>query len=243
VFQDHRGEDVLIAVVADGAGSAPRAETGSLLACAVVGDEIRALLMAGGSLGDVTRDFVAALIGRFQAEVSACAATDGARSRDFACTIVAAVVGVDRAVFFQVGDGAIVVSGPEEQEHYSCIFWPDTGEYENVTFFATDADAVDHLGWALAERAIDEVALFSDGLERLALHYASRQAYAPFFRGMLAILSGPAISREALSAGLVDLLSSAAVRERTDDDTTLILATRREPMPPPRGEDGESGGL
>ena len=78
------------------------------------------------------------------------------------------------------------------------------------------------------ERRIDEVALFSDGLQRLALHYQTRTAHAGFFKPMLATLrAAPADALESLSTQLAAYLSSPAVNERTDDDKTLVLATRQ----------------
>lgn len=78
------------------------------------------------------------------------------------------------------------------------------------------------------EERIDEVALLSDGLQRLALHYQTRTAHAAFFKPMLATLRDASEDAlESLSARLEDYLSSPAVNERTDDDKTLVLASRR----------------
>ena len=69
------------------------------------------------------------------------------------------------------------------------------------------------------------MALFTDGLQTLALDY-TRAAHSPFFAPMFA-----ALSSETEPGGLLGPLSafleSPAVNERTDDDKTLILATRK----------------
>lgn len=228
ILETSGGEPVLVAVASDGAGSALRAEVGSQLACCLVLDAVSALLAEGGSTRDITRPFVEAWLGRFHQEIAAQAEAEELRPRDFACTIVAAVVGLDHAVFFQIGDGAIVVSSADEVDGYSWVFWPATGEYENLTFFATDPEAVSHLELDSVERTIDEVALFTDGLQRLALHYQSRTAHAPFFKPLLSAVSGALPeAAEDLSAKLAAYLSSPLINDRTDDDKTLILATRR----------------
>ena len=242
------GEPWLVAVVADGAGSASRAEVGSRLACDVVKAELGALAAAGGSLAELTRPWAETLLSRLQEAVTVQADADGGRARDYACTLLAAVVGGDRAVFFQVGDGAIVISAPDGGEdragdEYRWVFWPDTGEYENVTFFATKPDALAHLEWAEMDRRVDEVALFSDGLQRLALHYASRTVHAPFFSSKLAVLRESASSPESLAVGLARFLSSPEVDERTDDDRTLVLATRRPGRSPAGVLHAQTGGL
>jgi hypothetical protein len=235
------GPPILVALAADGAGSASRAEVGAELACAFFLDEITAFLAAGSALADLNREAVWGLLQKFQGRIGEEAAASGLTPRDFAATLVAAVVGVGEAVFFQVGDGAIVVSTPEERPEerpeeeaaYSWVFWPASGEYENTTFFLTDGDVERHLAWERSERPIDQLALFTDGLQRLALHFQSRTAHAPFFRSKLRVLENAAdAAPETLSHLLAHFLSSPEVDARTDDDKTLILATRRPPASP-----------
>jgi hypothetical protein len=228
------GETVLIAVVSDGAGSAAKAEVGAGLACRLAHEEIAAAL-ATGRVSGITRAWVVDWLARFQAEIAERAAAEECAPRDFACTLLVAVIGSDCAVFFQVGDGVIVVPAEAEEVDeagnaggaYRWVFWPDNGEYENVTFFAVEPQAAERLQFALVERRIDEVALLSDGLQRLALHYQSRTAHEAFFKPMLtALRTAPDDALESLSAQLETYLSSPPVNERTDDDKTLILATR-----------------
>ena len=220
------GEPVLIAVVCDGAGSAARADAGAELASRMIHDEIAAALGAGGGVRDITQGWIEECLRHFQAAVAAQAEAEGCQPMDFACTLLAAAVGPDCAAFCQIGDGVIVIG--EDEDTYRWIFWPERGEYENVTFFATEPEAADHLQCELLEERIDEVALLSDGLQRLALHYQTRTAHAAFFKPMLATLRAASEDAlESLSGQLAAYLSSPAVNERTDDDKTLVLATRR----------------
>jgi hypothetical protein len=215
------GEALLVAVVADGAGSATRSGDGARLACALMLEETRALREPG----DLSRELVCDWLARFQGEIGVRAEAEGLAPRDFACTLLVAVVGEERAAFFQIGDGAMVVS---DGDGYAWVFWPDNGEYENLTYFATDPQAADHLRFDTVDRAVDEIALFSDGLQRLALHYQTRTAHPPFFRSLFAaVRAADGESAESLSGKLAAYLSSPQVNERTDDDKTLILATRR----------------
>lgn len=224
------GERVLVALVSDGAGSAARADEGARLACELTLQWVRELLASGGSVGEITREQAATWILQLQSEIGARAEAEGLKPRDFACTLVAAVVGADQAAFFQIGDGAIVVSTPEEGDEYGWVFWPESGEYENVTFFVTEPHATERLQHDLIRRPIDEVSLFSDGLQRLLLHYQTRTAHAPFFRSMLGtVRNAEQAALSTLREGLSAYLQSPAVNERTDDDKTLILATRRNP--------------
>ncbi len=237
------GEAVLVALVADGAGSALCAQEGAQLTCGFLLAAIDGALAAGTAVADLTRDVVAGWIAALRARLGEQAAAAGRELRAYASTLVGAVVGSQLAVFFQIGDGAIVVSAPEEgYDGYGWIFWPGGGEYENTTFFVTDAEFLNHLEWTLIERPFDEVALFSDGLQRLALHFQTRTAYAPFFRSKLAPIAAAAdVPAEALSAELARFLASPVVEARTDDDKTLILATRR--PAPVAAPDGQAAAL
>jgi hypothetical protein len=230
VIADVSGAPVLTAVAADGAGSARYAEVGARLACdwfmAAAGDHFA----HGGRVTDLTHGRVGDWIVRWQESIKKRAEAEDGRPRDFACTILAAVVGEDAAAFFQVGDGAIVVADQRTPGDYCWVFWPEKGEYENVTAFATEPDALDHLQHCLVDGAIDEVAIFTDGLQRLALHMQSQTVHLPFFRPMFAPLRhGQAGYMEELSVALVQFLGSEAVNSRTDDDKTLILASRLSP--------------
>jgi hypothetical protein len=219
------GGPILVAVVADGAGSASRSQDGSRLSCDFVAAAVRTFCDAGGAVRDLSRETVSGWLTRLQAEIAALADAEGLGPRDFACTLVAAIIGEEHAAFFQLGDGAMVVSDGDD---YAWIFWPDQGEYENLTFFVTDPQSLERLQVDLCERRIEEIALFSDGLQRLVLNYQSRTAHAPFFRPLLSTVraaDGEAVA--SLSAKLAAYLNSPPVNDRTDDDKTLILATRR----------------
>ncbi len=227
------GNGVLAAVVADGAGSATHSAVGAELACTLFLEEMTTLFAGGGRVHDIDRSFVAAWLTHFQHAVASRAEAVSERPRDFACTLLAAVVDEEAAAFLQVGDGAIVVAAPREPDEYCWIFWPQRGEYENVTVFATDPAAADHLEHDVIDRRFDEIALFTDGLQRLALHFASQTVHNPFFRPMFAHLrSAPSGYLSAASGALATFLDSAAVNDRTDDDKTLLLATRRLAEPP-----------
>ena len=94
--------------------------------------------------------------------------------------------------------------------------------------------AADRMAFDLVSGPIDEVALFTDGIKFLVLHYATKTVHAPFFEKMFSPVRASKTEHvdEALSAGLERYLASPAVCERTDDDKTLILATRRAPPTP-----------
>jgi hypothetical protein len=223
-------DGALVAVVSDGAGSAPRAEVGAEVAVQAVVDRLRRLVEGPAcpellpALQDAARHARDAVLARAEAE--------GEEASSYAATLLALVDTPDAGAALQIGDGVIVVG--DEADGWRWMFWPERGEYANTTRFLTDNDALEHLRVAELRSSPTEVAIMTDGLQSLALHYASRSVNEPFFHGMFQPLHGSSGFREvpALSASLEQFFSSDRVRMRTDDDVSLILATRRSPAPP-----------
>lgn len=213
----------LIAVVADGAGTAELAHIGADIAVGIVSTVAQLGVRAGRCDFDEVLREGANLARTRLIEV---AQERGMPPRDLACTLLAVIVAPLGGAALQIGDGAIVVG---ERAQWRCVFWPQKGEYANSTFFLSDERALANAEVASLGDDVHDVALLSDGLEPLALQFASRTAHEPFFRSVFAPLAPLATHGESAphSQGLSAMLDSAAVRSRTDDDATLVLATRR----------------
>lgn len=225
VFPGSADGDVLLSVVADGAGSAKQADVGSAIACQSI-TESATFFLARRPLNHITRKTIEGWIASFQQAISSIASTMNLRPRDYACTLLAALVAENHAVFFQIGDGSIVVSDAEEKS-YGHVFWPERGEYENATFFATNRRFAANLRFASVRRVVVELAMFSDGLQRLALDFQKNMPHEPFFRGIFPpVRKASPENAGQLSRCLSEFLGSARVNQRTDDDKTLVLATR-----------------
>lgn len=208
-------EDALIAVVADGAGSASRADLGAQRACASL------LASASRAVSERQPLDARAWFETARTHLADLAATEKIDQRDLACTALLAVVTPEVALFAQLGDGAIVATAGDT---FRPIFWPEPGEYVNVSDFLTDAAMPEKLLLTTSE-PVSELALFTDGLQRLALDYATRLGHPGFFN----VLFGPlrlCADAEVLREPLRSLLLSPRINARTDDDKTLILATR-----------------
>lgn len=225
-ISDEDKSSILVAVVSDGAGSSIKAEIGSKLACHLFITEVRNVFKEGGNISDITLDFIQQFILKFQEVVLLFPEHKEYELKDFACTFLASVIGESSAVFTQVGDGAMVIPS-EESENYSWVFWPQQGEYANTTNFITNTNAINAIEYKFITHQIKKVALFSDGIQNLALHYQTQTAYSPFFRSMFNWLSKEPIGySKNLTSSLVSFLNSPKVNELTDDDKTLILASR-----------------
>ena len=75
------------------------------------------------------------------------------------------------------------------------------------------------------ETRLDKVAIFSDGIQRMAMNMATNTAHTPFFTPFFKTLQGATYEQEDhLKVKLTQFLSSSAVDERTDDDKSLAFA-------------------
>jgi hypothetical protein len=220
------GEECLVALVSDGAGSAICGGKGAMVACEtgirVIGDWIS----QAESLSNLSSEAAAEWVDTIRDHLWLASRAEGLLPRDYACTLLGVVICGNNAAFFQVGDGAIVIG---EGDGFRPVFWPDSGEYANMTYFLTDENALSNLHSEVHPAGPAEVAVFSDGIQRLVLVYKTKEAHKPFFEPIFARLRKAADNEEcdSLSEQLATFLGSPAVNERTDDDKTLVLATRR----------------
>lgn len=205
-------------VVADGAGSASHAAIGAQIACT----EFIQLVEALEPEMLCTKAGMMELFTTVRAAVVAAAANHKVAPRELACTILLAVIGPTTAALAQIGDGAIVVGCAQE---YRVVFWPESNEYANATDFLTDAAFANALKFVTITEPIDAVAVFTDGLQRLALEFANRSAYPGFFQPLFEELRS-AVNSELLMEPFHNFLDSERVNARTDDDKTLIIAVR-----------------
>ena len=211
-------------MVADGAGTAELAHIGAEIAVATVSSVAQLGVRAGrDDYQDILREGAALARQR----LVEAAAERKAEPRDLACTLLAVIVAPIGGGALQIGDGVIVIG--EQPLSWRWLFWPQKGEYANTTFFLSDEKALAKAEVAALPDEVQDVALMSDGLEPLALQFATRKAHEPFFRTVLAPLQAATDKGEAtaLSTGLATLLASPAVRSRTEDDASLVIATRR----------------
>jgi serine/threonine protein phosphatase PrpC len=218
--------EVLIAVVADGAGSTTDGQTGAEIACQIFTEQVADFLSAkDASVKSLTADFGKLWISYFQQKIAAISQKDKKELRDYASTFVGAVVGENSAVFYQIGDGAIVFSNSGDTESYRFAIAPVETEYVNVTEFVTDETAASSLRFEMIEESVEDVILFSDGIYAVAVDYQTNQPHEPFLMPMIAPLrNGNAAN--GLNEKLENFLASPKINEKTDDDKTIILASR-----------------
>ena len=108
VWQADGAQPVLIAALADGAGSAELAEVGAALASSLVVEIVEAALTEIGgrsSLADILRYAV----GEARTVIGLKAEHDGRALNDYAATLLIAVLSPNGGAVGQIGDGAAVI--------------------------------------------------------------------------------------------------------------------------------------
>jgi hypothetical protein len=226
VFLDGADGETLIVVVSDGAGSAKFGATGSEITTGRLLELAASWLREGNKVRSLDAKTVLDWLDGVRDNISHEASANGHQMRDYAATLLLAMMNERASAFAQIGDGAIVTS--DEAGEWEAEFWPQRGVYANQTFFVTDETAHEHLRFAQGIRSNREVAVFSDGLERVLLNHSEHRAHSPVFDKMLQPL------RTARGDGHVSQLSEALARymqsepitSRTDDDVTLVIASR-----------------
>lgn len=211
----------LACAVADGLGSAARADAGAQVAVVAALDALVAGLPWDGAACDPGA-CEATIRAAFAAAREALVAAAGDDPlRDLATTLLLAAATDGWTAVGQIGDGAVVGLWPDGR--LETLSQPQRGEYANETTPLTADDALERLRVAVWPDPVQALALFSDGLQALALDLATGEPFAPFFAPFLAALADP-FDPEATAERLAAFLDAPRVCARTDDDKTLLMA-------------------
>ncbi len=223
IITDSVGEEVLVAIVSDGAGSANKAKEASELVTKKAIELFTEFIETDKSINEAA---ILALVETIYDELMQVATLAEESLSEYSCTFLGAVIYQSSAVFFQIGDGAIIRD--DGNDCFSTIWWPHNGEYVNTTSFITDDNNFANLKITIISETINEIAILTDGLQHLSLNNETSTVYQPFFTGLFKWLryANKAEEVEILNNKLEEYLCSGAINSRTDDDKTLFLATR-----------------
>ena len=214
------GQSLLSLFVADGAGSAVKGGEGADLAIQAAAAFLAKKIDAREvGLSDVlATDMVLAV----RECIAQAAEKAGLTPRDYACTFLGLISSSTATLTMQIGDGGIVLDVGGGLE---LAITPMSGEYANMTHFVTDEEAVKRLETKVFPAMTQRAAVFTDGIQRLALNLAANTPHVPFFVPFFEGMAKATEEQEHQLEGLlVQFLGSAPVNERTDDDKTLVLA-------------------
>ena len=216
-------DSVLIVTVSDGAGSALYGGDGAKIVTTEANKYITLLLQENSS---ITVTNIYAMAEHIYDILAKAATNNDVAIEEESCTMLGAVVSSKYSLFYQIGDGAIIRSN--DAGALSTVWWPHNGEYLNTTAFVTDNVSMPDLQIVLLHEEINELALFTDGLQMLTLSMDTLTVHQPFFTGLfhhLRLADTPE-KIATLNTMLAQYLDSPAINSRTDDDKTLFLATR-----------------
>ena len=221
-------EDVLVAIVCDGAGSVPDGRTGADFFAHTLAEELASTVHADRSLCEVQTESSVRL------EAAVRCAIDGVRTRladlaasrqlslhDFSCTLVGCVASPRGGCFFQIGDGFAIQQAANGD---SALSHPENGEYADETYFVTDDNWKDHLRLTplpAPERGC-VIGLMSDGTAPFAVNRARSGFFRPFIDPIAAFLRDATAPNG--NEALRNLLQSPRACEISADDKTLLLA-------------------
>jgi len=213
------------AVVSDGAGSASLSKIGSHIVARGFCRSALKFARKGGRPKDLDKEIAGEWLDDIRDRIEQASLRENSPRRSFAATLVGCMVQSNAITIVHVGDGACAIRLRAEP-NWRVPSWPIQGEYASTTNFVTD-DPEPVITVSYFDGDITEVALFSDGLERLALDFATKTAFTPFFSSMFETLPDSVGRHRQLSRGLRAFLDSPSITQRTDDDKTLIMARHR----------------
>jgi hypothetical protein len=214
-------EKYLFAAVADGAGTSKFAAEGARLAVRIMRKEIRRILLKVDR--HLSEDALRTAVLMTSNHIEEHASRSSHRSRDYASTLVCAILLPNQAWHLQIGDGAAVFGYGRDR---NVDYWPAKGEYGNETFFITDDTVLDQLHVREIEMP-DEVTLFTDGLEAIALDLKNKEVHNPFYDSFYRVLrQRQAGFQSDLADSLKSWMQTDLVTDRTDDDKSLVLISK-----------------
>lgn len=213
-----------VAIVCDGAGSAPFGGLGATLASRTLMSKAASHFQGSADLPD--NPTLWSWIDEARDLIAMAAASREAVPRAFASTLVFVLAAPEQTLVLHVGDGVAALR-VSDGVSWSVPLWPAHGEYASSTFFLTD-DPEPRVRIERIDEPVSALVAMSDGLERLALDFAKLTPHLPFFENIVKPVSQADAKGHvlALSGQLRSYLQSDAINARTDDDKTLVVAVR-----------------
>lgn len=214
---------VLLAAVADGAGSASESLKGATTACKAALDALEKSIQDSNDPKEDWKNKIADAFATAREAVFAEAEKLKKPPRELACTLIILAACPARAVAGQIGDGAALVAG--QSGELLNLTRPAETEYLNQTTFLTGDDALESIQVNCFSGPVQSIAMFTDGLQMLALKMPDAKPHQPFFAPLLKFMAAEHDSARRVEQ-LQKFLVSPKLSQRADDDLTLLLATR-----------------
>jgi serine/threonine protein phosphatase PrpC len=206
----------LVAVVCDGAGSAPLSHEGAFTAAKTVMTWFHRNSL---SLADTNwQRQLKRCLGEVVKKVGLRAMEIDAKPEELATTVLVVAAWPWGLVAAQIGDGALIV---EHEGKLTTLLKASHQIAANVTEFVTDSHALSAARFAKWPSKLDAFMAMTDGLENLAID-REEKPFAPFVEPLLKCVRRCG-SKDTVRREIGSFLSSPTLQQRTDDDVTLAI--------------------
>jgi Protein phosphatase 2C len=211
-------DDLVAIAVADGAGSAPFSASGAELATSRA---VQYLRNVADLVIDDPSTWPPAIRGAFEAargSVMDFGQARGIEVRQLATTLQVVLLGRSACCYGRIGDGG----GVGRRDGTLVPLSPPPGNlFPNETTFLTTAGSEPDVFFHADE--LSDCAIFTDGIQPLAMHLSQWKPHDPFFGPLFEFLrTSPdtSLAQDDLGA----YLGTERFDRRTDDDRTLVIA-------------------
>ncbi|MEK7398708.1 MAG: PP2C family serine/threonine-protein phosphatase [Candidatus Poribacteria bacterium] len=213
---------ILIAAVADGAGSALFGEIGSALAVQSAVKTLHESIAKSGVTPDNSHQLLIDSVESARTAIENKAQSESMTARDFATTLILLIATDGFVSAIQIGDGAVIIK--DDNDGITALTKPSYGEFINETVFIVSPEAMDNMQIEIKRCRVSHIAVITDGLQMLALQLPDYTPFEAFFSPLFKFIAEVKDEKKA-NEQLISFLRSPRVAERVDDDLTLFLAT------------------
>ncbi len=224
-FAFHAIDDVLIAAVCDGAGSAALSHVGSNLLAKSLVEAASAKYGAGELLhlldAEAFKLQIEKIIADVRASLETLAKNENTKLADYSATLVGVVTSASRGFFFHIGDG-LAIAQSVNGEAGNIMSLPENGEYANETYFITGTEWSAHLRITPITIPVEMLALMSDGAMPFVMGKGNADFYRPFIDPVASYLK--TVSEQDGSSALGSTLADVRTHQITSDDKALLIA-------------------
>ena len=219
--------NVAVMAVSDGAGSARYSHYGSRAACSAAVDSLNRQIMRNPATAfkhHLLRSALQRAVRRARQNVLQTARREAARPssvdvREYACTMLLAVMSESLTGTAHVGDGCVVAGGGGE---WRLISAPENGEFANETTFLTSPRSLPRTQ-VFSPSDIACLAVMTDGLQDVALS----RGQTPYKRFWTPLHNALSRSKGASPEAVLDsLLRKVSEAGKATDDCTIAVCLR-----------------
>ena len=210
--------------VADGAGSAKFSDKSSSYICRLFTRKAEKWL-SYNDIYSLNREVILSWFLHFQKVINRAVRIYNIDSiKEFATTLLFALLSEKGNIFVQIGDGVIARGDIED---LNCDVEPQNGEYINTTYFATEKNISERFMFEFNSDNIKRLVMYTDGIEIISYNFTLKKPHINFFNPIFAQLEefdNSGLDKNT-SEFIFGFLDCERVKQKTDDDKTLVIVS------------------